>query len=377
MSLEGDSMDTSEDHLIHIPSPPLAPALTQAGWPQQSYRLPARYRDLPPEGPAPVTPSLPPIAPGSCAIPPRIHHILDPLHTTTNQFGLLREYPYCPSFDPDASIEIKDLSNYPSSMPPIENTTTDLSRAPPSPPWPFESMTVYMLMEWMITGSNQKLFREVDRLADVVMSPDFDVNELANFSARSASHTLDQSENHNGKGPYSGDAWQETHIDISIPLGNKNTLGLLQKFSIPGLHYRPLLGVLKSALTDVSSLRFHFSPFKRFWKKPCGHEERCFDELYTSDAWLKEHDWLQHQPNEPGCKFEKVILGLMLWSDSTHLANFGSASVWPLYLYFDNLSKYFRGKPGSGASHHIAYIPSVSTCLCESFCIAVFTHTCQ
>lgn len=127
-------MDTSEDHLIRIPSPPLAPALTQAGRPQRSHRLPARYRDLPPEGPAPVTPSLPPIAPGSCAIPPRIHHILDPLRTTTNQFGLLHEYPYHPSFDPDASIEIKDLSNYPSSMLPIENTTTDLSRAPPPPP---------------------------------------------------------------------------------------------------------------------------------------------------------------------------------------------------------------------------------------------------
>ena len=88
--------------------------------------------------------------------------------------------------------------------------------------------------------------------------------------------------------------------------------------------------------------------------------------MWTSDAWLEEHNRLQHQPNESGCKFEKVILGLMLWSDSTHLANFGSVSVWPLYLYFGNLSKYFQGKPGSGASHHITYIPSVSTCLCDS-----------
>ena len=133
-------------------------------------------------------------------------------------------------------------------------------------------------------GSNQKSFGEVDRLADVVTSLDFDVDELADFSSRSASHILDQSENHSRKGPYSGDAWQETHIDIGIPLGNKNTSGLSQKFSIPGLHYWPLLGVLKSALADVTSLRFHFSPFKRFWKKPCGCEECCFDELYTSDA---------------------------------------------------------------------------------------------
>jgi hypothetical protein len=40
--------------------------------------------------------------------------------------------------------------------------------------------------------------------------------------------------------------------------------------------------------------------------------------------------------------------------------NFGTAKAWPLYMYFANLSKYLRGKPGSGASHHVAYIPSVS-----------------
>ena len=62
--------------------------------------------------------------PGSYAIPPRIHHILDLLCTTTNQFGHLCGYPYHPSFDPNASIEIKDLSSYPSSTPPIESTTT-------------------------------------------------------------------------------------------------------------------------------------------------------------------------------------------------------------------------------------------------------------
>lgn len=216
-------------------------------------------------------------------------------------------------------------------------------KSTPPPPWPFKSMTVYLLMEWMITGSNQKSFGEVDHLADVVTLPDFGINKLADFSTCSASHILYHSENHNRKGPYSGNTWQETHIDIGIPLGNKNTSGLSQIFSIPRLYYWPLLGVLNLALADVTSLHFHFSLFKKFWKKPCGHEECCFNELYTPNAWLNEHDWLQHQPNEPGCKFKKVILGLMLWFDSTHLANFSSASVWPLYLYFGNL---FRASLG-------------------------------
>ena len=49
----------------------------------------------------------------------------------------------------------------------------------------------------------------------------------------------------------------------------------------------------------------------------------------------------------------------MLWSDSTHLTSFGNASLWPIYLYLGNQSKYTRGKPTSFARHHMAYIPKV------------------
>jgi len=54
-----------------------------------------------------------------------------------------------------------------------------------------------------------------------------------------------------------------------------------------------------------------------------------------------------------------VILALMIWSDSTHLASFGTASLWPIYLYFGNQSKYTRAKPSAFAAHHLAYIPKV------------------
>ena len=57
---------------------------------------------------------------------------------------------------------------------------------------------------------------------------------------------------------------------------------------------------------------------------------------------------------------EYVVLPLLFWSDTTQLANFGSASLWPIYLYFGNLSKYVRGRPTEFAVHHLAYIPSVS-----------------
>ena len=51
----------------------------------------------------------------------------------------------------------------------------------------------------------------------------------------------------------------------------------------------------------------------------------------------------------------------MLWSDATHLTNFGTAKLWPIYLFFGNLSKYVRSRPSSGACNHLTYIPSVGT----------------
>ena len=91
-----------------------------------------------------------------------------------------------------------------------------------------------------------------------------------------------------------------------------------------------------------------------------GHKQRLYDELYTSDAWNEAHDALQKQKRDDGCKLERVIAGLMFWSDATHLAQFGSASAWPVYLFFGNQSKYVRTRPGSGACHPVAFIPMVS-----------------
>ena len=148
------------------------------------------------------------------------------------------------------------------------------------------------------------------------------------------------------------------NVHISVPNGTKGSSG--DNFTISGLYHHLLSMVLKSALSDTMSLCFHFSPFKRFWQSPSGLEQQCYDEAYTSDAWLKYHNELQLQPNEPGCKLEKVVLGLMFSSNSTHLMSFGMAKVWPLYMYIGNLSKHFHNKLRLGACHHVVYIPLVS-----------------
>ncbi|KAG6892461.1 hypothetical protein C0992_000423, partial [Termitomyces sp. T32_za158] len=56
---------------------------------------------------------------------------------------------------------------------------------------------------------------------------------------------------------------------------------------------------------------------------------------------------------------ETVIVPLMLYSDSTRLASFGTASLWPLYMWFGGLSKYIRSTVNSFSANHLAYFPSL------------------
>lgn len=362
--LASSHMDTANDLTVPMSSAePPEPQFTANGRPARPYRLPLRFRDIPPEPPAPLPP-LPLVPPGSYAIPRVILHVSDCFRTAKNRFSLLRDYRHRPSHDPDSFITPDDLSNYPARVIDDHDDVSTDDKQTHNPPWPFKNMSIYLLMEWMITGSNQKSVGEIDRLAkNVLGAEEFNLGDIAGFNVRQEQKLLDDADKPHVDSPFANDGWIESNISISVPTGSKDGHG--QSFSIPGLHHRPLLEVMKAALADFTAHRFHFTPFKRFWNYAIGKEQRCYDEAFTSDAWLKAHDELQKEKNEPDCKLEKVILGLMFWSDSTHLASFGTAKVWPLYMYFGNLSKYLRAKPNSAASHHIAYIPSVS-----SFCFS-------
>ena len=127
--------------------------------------------------------------------------------------------------------------------------------------------------------------------------------------------------------------------------------------------YRSLVSVIQTAFSEPISQQFHFTPFRRIWKSPSGREQRVFDELYSSDVWNKAHDEIQKQKRTDNCQLERVVAGLMFWSDSTQLAQFGHLSAWPIYLFFGNLSKYIRASPTLGVCHPIAFIPPVSAAL--------------
>jgi hypothetical protein len=160
------------------------------------------------------------------------------------------------------------------------------------------------------------------------------------------------------------DGWCRTSVPLDIPLGESGSI----TYNVEGLHFCKIPEVVRAAFgADNAMDRFHFQPYEHLWF-PYGKDGasvRIFDEVYTADAMLEADKALQNSPREidpetgKKCMRERIIVPLMFASDATHLADFGQAKAWPIYLYFGNESKYDRCRPTTSSAEHIAFMPSV------------------
>ena len=347
-----DPPSLSQPEIPSRTSPPL-PHLTQAGRPVRNYQPPKRYRPDPlPEPPRPAV-QLDNVGAPSQRILPRITLIVrDTFKTVLNSFGIWREYWHRPSYDPDAFVSVADLTRPHSSSHSVESPDLLPDRG-------YRNKSVSLLMNWQNDGDTTKSDGSVNKLVnEVLLHPDFQMSDLKGFSVRRENGIADKADTKSTLLT----SFSEASVDIEVPSGDKNVPPA--KFSVTGLHYRPLLSVIRSAFADPLAAKFHLSPYKMFQKSPTsGVEQRVYSEMYDSDAFIEEHDRVQRAtlpPDDPDCKREKVIAAMMFWSDSTHLANFGTAKLWPIYMMLGNLSKYVRALPSSGACMHVAYIPHLA-----------------
>jgi len=338
--------------------PPLAvepdPEINAAGRAVRKKRLTWKLLQQLPAPPSPLPEPLTTfegIEPISETSLPSCEVVWRAIKTTSNSFGLYREYPNIPTHNPDNTLCLLNLVD---NSPPINEmelsasvstplslqdpiSNSEASSSNPASFFPFKNSTIFGLMAWMWTGSKRALLHS-------------ETTKFDNYLERPASDNPQ-------------DGWRESEVIIQVPDGKVHSKDSIPTFKVPGLHHRSLVNVIKTVYSDLASTSFHYMPFKSFWKDPSAPEsvpQRVYDELYSSDAMIEAHMKLQQQPPELGCTLERVIASLMLWSDSTHLANFGTASLWPLYLFFGNQSKWVRGKPKTASCHHVAYIPKVS-----------------
>jgi hypothetical protein len=389
------NFDLPPDPIEPMPSPP-PPAeleLSAAGRTVRKKRLTWKLLQCLPEAAATIPEHLPNSSPP--AEPegtPR--YVWKAIHMLKNSFGMYREYPSVPTHNPDDLLTLDNLSDI---TPPHVATDTPItansrlsvvledpnatSGSTPSTLtyFPFTNSTIFGLMNWMWSGSAMKSIGEMVKLVTFLKSNKFKKEDLVDFDIRKETAKFDASLEDSSKSSGSGnslkgkpstikDGWREVEVDIQVPPGRPCVSDTdIPIFSVPGLHFRSPMAVLKAAFEEAASRCYHYTPFKQFWKPtPESEPIRVYDEIYSSDAMVEAHEAIQNLPAEPGCVLEQVVAALMFWSDSTHLASFGNASLWPIYLFFGNQSKWLRGKPRTGSCHHLAYIPKASPSLCSS-----------
>ena len=300
--------------------------------------------------------------------------------TDPDSYGVTREYLHGkPSITPDAlystagvsdspyltSDPIDSQPNIPAFLSPLQTFCHAATSAVQPFFAPFRNASIYHLMTWFYSSSNTKSIAEVNSLVkDVILAPDFSQEDFFGFNASKEHQVMDSYQEPPGDGPSPfsfDDTWIKGTVEISLPCdGIKQTEAEAPKFLVE-VYYRKLMDVIKAALSEPAAEKFHTFPFEEFWHPgPNEPEERIYSEIYTGDRWNEEYARI-HSTNQEGPHFdlESFIVALMIWSDSTSLAQFGHAQLWPIYLYIGNQSKYSRAKPSSFAAHHVAYMPKV------------------
>ena len=330
------------------------------------------FRDIMPQS----LPSLPPPsqhplgAPSSepNAGPPRIRQIF---RTPRNAFGLIRQYfsEMLPTHDPEEYIESSDLIDQPT--PAVSSTAQpDYS--------PYPNRNSFLLGDWYWNHGAQKSRECFSRLIGIVGNQEFRPEDVqhtiwSRIDTDLGSNNFDHAEEESGDEEWMDQdaGWHRTPITIPVPFHNRSNDPGTHDYFVGDLYHRSFVDVIREKLANTPDVRrFHYEPFELFWNPtPSSSDVRVHGELYTSPAFLEAHQALQDSPREPGCDLQRCVVAMMFFSDGTHLTSFGTAKLWPGYLYFGNESKYDRCKPSCHLANHVAYFLEVFL-FCSVGCIS-------
>ncbi|KAK7037661.1 hypothetical protein VNI00_010884 [Paramarasmius palmivorus] len=329
------------------------------------------------------TPSPPPSA--APASPPRVPSPSPPpvvprtyVRTEPNEHGLFRIYDtklpsQCPDLDLSAANVVDtptidtgeriDMS-YRAERIAAAMGVPDSQEAERPFYEPFRNASTFRLINWAkdihtLTDDGVNTLVE-----DVLTKPDFDPADLADFDARTEKKRLDRHIADNAAKeealPFgSNNIWKKDKVRIPMPCKGHR---FEKEEDAPHLELefwrRDLLGVLKSAVEGDTFSEYHLKAFKLFMQQPDSERiTRVYGESYTSDRAIDTERTRTESQEED--ELEKVLLWLILFSDATHLTNFGTAELWPIYLWIANQSKYPRALPKNFSALHLAYLPKI------------------
>ncbi|KAJ3473790.1 hypothetical protein NLI96_g12821 [Meripilus lineatus] len=210
--------------------------------------LPKHHSDQLPE----PLPPIPPPDPPTQRLPRIILIVRDTIRTAFNIFGLMREYPHRPSYDPDAEVHAAILARK-GSTPHNSEMDGSLPDVQQTPPWPYTNMTSWLFMSWLTNGKSSKSQGEAARLIELMKHDEFKFDELKKINVAREFNRLDQAaaDRSKLKASEGGDEWQETSVEIEVPTGTKDSGGQ----SGSSLH-RSFGGVITSACKCLESAKY-------------------------------------------------------------------------------------------------------------------------
>lgn len=348
----------------------------------RSRRLPARFRDSLPTTAVPVhrdqrqqnqpsaMESEPPLDPWPQHTSEDSAGSKNHEHTITdaNSFGVFREYVAVSSHNPRNPDTLMDVPIATAGPQPqlIGSGLTVVDSGFGQQHDPLSGSTNKsedLLLAWMTTGPGSTPAGMNDLVHNVIRHPDFNQPDLENFNAITASRRFERQHFPTpGTTLKVGDGWKEGSVKIRVPCTKvQQKESEAPEFVVDHILYRDAVEVIESELKDPDAFEnIHVAPYKEWWcPRPSDDPIRVYSEIYNSDVMFEADTKTRENLSAAEGDLETLIVAALLYSDSTHLASFGNASLWPIYLFLGNVSKYTRSKPTSFSAHHIAYIPTV------------------
>ncbi|KAJ3543473.1 hypothetical protein NMY22_g3125 [Coprinellus aureogranulatus] len=225
---------------------------------------------------------------------------------------------------------------------------------------PFGNKSGFLLAEWYWNSAN-KSFADFQKLISIFQDPEFSITDSIKLNWKSAFKALGANRDDLREEDahwIKDDGWKSTEIFIDVPFHSQTKDPGTKPYAVGTFRHRSLVSIIREKLSSKDhAQKFHYHPFEETWKPTDSSPEfKLYGEMYTSSAFREADDDIQRQPSTPQNKgLERVVVAMMIWSDSTQLTSFGGASLWPCYLFFGNESKYDRAQPSERLGHHVAY----------------------
>ncbi|KAG6905065.1 hypothetical protein DXG01_005306 [Tephrocybe rancida] len=274
-------------------------------------------------------------------------------NTQPNTFGVFQRYTRGDSpndlvdrHDPDSEAPLSAMLDIP----------TYLQESNPYAPFP--NKTSFLLSHWFWNRGAQKSKDSFRQLLDIIGNPSFIQDHIAttNWSQIDCKLGINSWDREEWQDVDAG--WTESSVQLTILFHRNTDHPGLMAYTINGFYHRSLTTIIREKLTlkKQHSSHFHLQPYELLWQQDDDKDPLPLSgEMYSSPAFLRAHQEVQDLPGEPGCTIPRVVVALMAWSDATHLMQFGSAKIMPLYIYFGNESKYRRSKPSCRPAEHVAF----------------------